>query len=59
MRKLISGMKVSVDIKIAGPEGYADWVEAWSEDYDLTRQIDTCLLGASMYRGGLTAAFCE
>jgi hypothetical protein len=27
MRKLIAGMKVSVDEKIEGPEGYADWVE--------------------------------
>ena len=30
MRKLIAGMKVSVDGKMEGPEGYADWVEAWS-----------------------------
>lgn len=28
MRKLIAGMKMSVDGKIEGPEGYADWVEA-------------------------------
>jgi len=31
MRKLIAGMKMSVKGKIAGPEGVADWVEAWSE----------------------------
>jgi dihydrofolate reductase len=37
MRKLIGGMKMSVDGKIEGPEGYADWVEAWSEDYGLTQ----------------------
>jgi hypothetical protein len=36
MRKLIAGMKISVDGKMEGPEGYADWVEAWSEDYGLT-----------------------
>jgi hypothetical protein len=30
MRKLITGMRISVDGKIEGPEGYADWVEAWS-----------------------------
>jgi dihydrofolate reductase len=51
MRKLIAGMKISVDEKIEGPEGYADWVEGWSDDYDLTPQIDACLLGANMYPG--------
>ena len=51
MRKLIAGMKISADGKIAGPEGYADWVEAWSEDYGLTPQIDACLLGGGMYPG--------
>jgi len=35
MRKLITGMKISVDGKMEGPEGTADWVEAWSEDYGL------------------------
>jgi len=38
-------MKISVDGKIEGPENGADWVEAWSEDYGLTPQIDACLLG--------------
>jgi len=51
MRKLIAAMKTSVDGKIEGPEGVADWVEGWSDDYDLTRQIDACLLGAGMYPG--------
>ena len=51
MRKLITGMKMSLDAKIEGPEGYADWVDAWSEDYGLTAQIDACLLGSTMYRG--------
>ena len=51
MRKLITGMKISVDGKMEGPEGTADWVEAWSEDYGLTPQIDACLLGAGMYPG--------
>ena len=31
MRKLIAGTKTSVDGRIEGPEGIADWVEAWSE----------------------------
>lgn len=51
MRKLIAAMKISVDGKTEGPAGYADWVEAWSEDYDLTAQVDACLLGAGMYGG--------
>ena len=51
MRKLIAGMKVSVDGKMEGPEGTADWVEAWSDDYGLMPQVDACLLGAGMYPG--------
>lgn len=51
MRKLIAGMKMSVDGKIEGADGYADWVDAWSEDYGLTPQIDACLLGGGMYPG--------
>jgi dihydrofolate reductase len=51
MRKLIAGMKISVDGKMEGPEGTADWVEAWSDDYGLMPQVDACLLGAGMYPG--------
>jgi dihydrofolate reductase len=51
MRKLITGMKISVDGKVAGPEGIADWVEGWSDDYGLMPHIDACLLGGSMYPG--------
>ena len=51
MRKLIAAMKISIDGKIEGPEGYADWVDAWSDDYGLTEQIDACVLGGAMYRG--------
>jgi dihydrofolate reductase len=51
MRKLIAGMKVSLDGKAEGPDGMADWAHAWSEDYGLTPQIDACLLGGGMYPG--------
>ncbi|MGE5275493.1 MAG: dihydrofolate reductase family protein, partial [Acidobacteriota bacterium] len=51
MRKLLAGMKISLDGKMEGPEGAADWVEAWSEDYGLMPQIDACLLGGGMYPG--------
>ena len=49
MRKLIAAFKISLDGKIEGAEGYADWVEAWSEDYGLTQQIDACVVGGGMY----------
>ena len=51
MRKLIAGMKTSLDGRVEGPGGMADWVEAWSEDYGLTPQIDACVLGGGMYPG--------
>lgn len=51
MRKLIAGFKMSLDGKIEGPEGYADWVESWAEEYGLTRKVDACLLGGKMYPG--------
>jgi dihydrofolate reductase len=51
MRKLIAGMQSSLDGKIEGPEGYADWVDAWSDHYDVMPQVDACLLGAGMYPG--------
>jgi dihydrofolate reductase len=49
--KLITAMKISLDGKFEGPQGYADWVAAWSDDYGLTPQIDACVLGAGMYPG--------
>jgi dihydrofolate reductase len=49
MRKIIGAMKISIDGKSEGPEGYADWVQAWSDDFGLTPDIDTCVLGAGMY----------
>ncbi|WP_063008469.1 dihydrofolate reductase family protein [Nocardia kruczakiae] len=51
MRKLIAAMKISVDGKYEGAQGYADWVHGWSDDYGLTPQIDACVLGSRMYDG--------
>lgn len=51
MRRVITAFKVSIDGKIEGPEGYADWVAAWSEDYGLTSLIDACIVGGGMYPG--------
>lgn len=49
MRKLIAAMKVSLDGKIERTDGPAEWVEAWSEDFGLTAEIDACILGGGMY----------
>ena len=51
MRPLIAALKMSLDGKIAAPDGLADWVEAWSDDYGLTDEIDACVLGGGMYPG--------
>ena len=51
MKRLIAGMQMSLDGKIEGAEGFADWVETWSDNYDLMPQVDACLLGAGMYAG--------
>lgn len=51
MRKLIAAMKISIDGKMAGPDGLADWVEGWSDDYGLMAEADACLLGGGMYPG--------
>jgi dihydrofolate reductase len=51
MRTMIAAMKISIDGKTEGPEGYADWVDAWSDDYGLTPQVDACVLGGRMYLG--------
>ena len=51
MRKLIAGMRVSLDSQFEGPDGYADWVDAWSDGYGVVPQCDACLLGAGMYPG--------
>jgi hypothetical protein len=51
VRKLIAAMKVSLDEKVQTPDGPADWVHGWSDDYELMPQIDACLLAAGMYPG--------
>jgi len=51
MRKVIAGMQSSLDGKIEGPDGYADWVDAWSDNYDVMSRVDACLLGGGMYPG--------
>jgi dihydrofolate reductase len=51
VRKLITGMQTSVDGRIEGAEGYADWVDGWGDNYGLMPHIDACVLGGGMYPG--------
>jgi dihydrofolate reductase len=51
MRKLIAGMQSSLDGKIGRPDGFADWVDAWSDHYEVMPRVDACVLGAGMYPG--------
>jgi dihydrofolate reductase len=51
MRKIIAAFRVSLDGFIQGPNGEADWVDAWDDLFELMPQVDTCLLGGGMYPG--------
>ena len=51
MRKIIAALVVSVDGLIEGPNGELDWVDTWEDPFDLLPQIDTCILGRTMYPG--------
>ncbi len=51
MRKLIAAFKTTLDGKIESSLGFADWVDGWSEDYNLRGHIDACILGSIMYNG--------
>ena len=51
MRKIIAALQVSVDGFIEGPNGELDWVDTWEDPFDLSHQIDACILGAGMYPG--------
>jgi hypothetical protein len=49
LRKLISGMKISIDGKINGKNGEdADWVHGWSDDYGMMSQVDACVIGGHL-----------
>lgn len=51
MRKIIAALQVSVDGYIEGPDGALDWISTWEDPFDLSHQIDACILGAGMYPG--------
>ncbi len=49
MRRIISAMQVSLDGFIEGPGQDVSWVPAWEDPFDVTADVDACLLGATMY----------
>ena len=51
MRNIIAALQTSVDGFIEGPNGELDWVATWEDPFDLSDQIDACVLGAGMYPG--------
>jgi dihydrofolate reductase len=51
VRQLIAAMKIALDEKVEPPDGPADWVDGWSDDYNLMPDIDACLLGGGMFPG--------
>ncbi len=51
MRRIISAMQVSLDGFIEGPGQDVSWVSTWEDPFDVTAEVDACLLGAKMYPG--------
>ena len=51
MKKMIAALQVSLDGFIEGPNGELDWIPEWSEDFDILKEVDTCVLGGGMYPG--------
>jgi dihydrofolate reductase len=51
MRRFIATMQMSIDAKIEGPDGIADWVDGWSDVANVAPDVDGCLLGGGMFAG--------
>ncbi len=51
MRRIIAAMQVSLDGFIEGPGQDVSWVSTWEDPFDVTAEVDACLLGATMYPG--------
>ncbi|MDQ4133455.1 MAG: dihydrofolate reductase family protein [Actinomycetota bacterium] len=51
MRSIITAMQVSLDGFIEGPGRDVSWVSTWEDPFDVTDEVDACLLGAKMYPG--------
>ena len=51
MRRIIAAMQVSLDGLIEGPGQDVSWISEWEDPFDVTADVDACLLGARMYPG--------
>jgi dihydrofolate reductase len=51
MRKIIAAFRMSLDGFIEAANGNQDWVDSWGDIFEITPQIDTCILGGGMYPG--------
>lgn len=51
MKKIIAAFRMSLDGFIEAPDGNQDWVDSWGDIFEITPQIDTCILGGGMYPG--------
>ncbi|HEV2502426.1 MAG TPA: dihydrofolate reductase family protein [Mesorhizobium sp.] len=51
MRKIIAALQVSLDGFIEGPQGELDWITGWEDEFEVTPEIDACILGGGMYPG--------
>lgn len=51
MRPIISAMQVSLDGFIEGPGQDVSWISGWEDPFDVTADVDACLLGGTMYPG--------
>lgn len=49
MRRMITGMQMTLDGMIEAPDGAVDFVSSWEEDYGMPGEADLCLLGSGMY----------
>ncbi len=51
MRRIMAAMQVSLDGFIEGPGQDVSWISGWEDQFDVTADVDACLLGAKMYPG--------
>lgn len=51
MRRMIAAFRISLDGFVEGPNGEMDWVESWDDGFELSSQVDTCVLGSGLFRG--------
>ncbi|PLP58512.1 dihydrofolate reductase [Mesorhizobium loti] len=51
MRKIIAALQISLDGFIEGPQGELDWITSWEDEFEVTPEIDACILGGGMYPG--------